>query len=587
MNTTAIEIEENTKSFEDYAKVLKRRLPEFFIPFAAIAIVVILAALLWPATYESTATILIQEQEIPREFVQSTLTGFAAQQVQVIRQRILTVESINKIADKFSLYRLNDGNKPPDTEVALRFRQNVSVDLVSADVIDPRSGRPTEATIAFKLGYQSVDPNISQRVANELVTLFLDENQRLRTKRAANTTNFLDAESTALNQELIDLEGQLARFKEANEGNLPELYQFNLSTLERNSREVTDIGVRIKELAKRETELSAQISQLSPTAAVLLPNGEAVLGDVDRLKILRSEFRSKSSIYRSNHPDLVRLNREIAELEASAGVVETQKDLLREIATLEGRRTDLARKFATSNPRIASTTSQIEVLKSRIAGGDFADSETRIADNPAYVFIDTQLMANVSERKVLEQKQKDLQQRIETLERQISRAPEVEKQYQALVRQLTGKEVEYSGLIAKQGEAERSENLEQEQRGEQYLLIEPPALPFRPSSPNRKAIVVLGLLFAFAFGIGFVALREMLDASIHGDKELTAVVGVLPFAVIPYIENGEDVARRAAIYRKGLVIVAIGSVALLLLVHVYIRPLDVVWSMLINRLTGS
>ncbi|MBV1906463.1 MAG: lipopolysaccharide biosynthesis protein, partial [Pseudomonadales bacterium] len=224
MNTIHHEFEEDTKSLADLIKIVKRRLPSLVIPTIAIAFIAMLVAFLLPATYRSTATILIEEQEIPREFVTSTITSYAAQQIQVINQRILTVENINRIADKYNLYRLDDGSKLPSTEIAIEFRKDMTLDLVSANVIDPRSGRPTEATIAFTLSYESPNPNSAQRVANELVTLFLDENLRNRTDKAASTAAFLEAEATSLNNELLDLEVKLANFKEDNEGSLPELY---------------------------------------------------------------------------------------------------------------------------------------------------------------------------------------------------------------------------------------------------------------------------------------------------------------------------------------------------------------------------
>ena len=588
MTTLHNEFEDDTKSLGDLLKIVKRRIASLVIPTVAIFILAVVVAVLLPASYESKATILIEEQEIPREFVRSTITSYAAQQIQVISQRILTVENINKITNKYNLYLEDDGSRLPSTEVALLFREDMSLDLVSADVIDPRSGRPTEATIAFTLSYESPNPLSAQRVANELVTLFLNENLRNRTDKAASTAAFLEAEATSLNNELLDLEAELATFKEDNEGSLPELYQFNLSSLERTSREASDIDLRIKELDKRDIDLFAQLAQLSPSAPVVLPDGQMVLGDADRLKSVRSEYRRKSALYKPNHPDLIRLKRELADLESLMGSVESKDDILKERATLNDEMAILKTRFSDSHPQIASTQRQIDALNTRLANENFTVNYGEPqADNPAYVFVQTQLNANASEKEALIAKQADLLKRAERSEMLLSRAPQVEKSYQAILRQHDNTNFKYQDLVSKQREAQLAENLEQEQKGERYILIEPPALPLEPASPNRPAIALLGLIFAMGSGIGLVSLKEALDESIHGEQELRVVTGAAPFAVIPYIETRDDLVANKKLWRRILASIAVGGVTLLVCIHIFFKPLDVIWFMFINAVSGN
>ncbi len=108
-------------------------------------------------------------------------------------------------------------------------------------MIDPRSGRPTSATIAFTLAFTDTEAATAQQVTNELVTLFLNENLRERTRQVTSTEEFLKTEAEQLNKELLALEQRMADFKTANEGSLPESYQFNLATLERTRGEFSDV----------------------------------------------------------------------------------------------------------------------------------------------------------------------------------------------------------------------------------------------------------------------------------------------------------------------------------------------------------
>src|SRR5258707_12696122 len=61
-------------------------------------------ALLLPATYQSTGTILIEQQEIPQELVRSVITSFADQRVQVISQRVMTTQNLLSLIERYNLY---------------------------------------------------------------------------------------------------------------------------------------------------------------------------------------------------------------------------------------------------------------------------------------------------------------------------------------------------------------------------------------------------------------------------------------------------------------------------------------------------
>src|ERR1700694_4999841 len=139
--------------------------------FAALAVAM---ALLLPPTYMAGATILIEQQEIPQELVRSAVTSFADQRVQVISQRVMTTQNLLVLIDRYTLYPEIHLSKP--REVLLQaMRNDISMKMISADVIDPRSGRPTQATIAFSVNYKSHSPELAEKVAKDLTSLYLNE----------------------------------------------------------------------------------------------------------------------------------------------------------------------------------------------------------------------------------------------------------------------------------------------------------------------------------------------------------------------------------------------------------------------------
>ncbi len=575
-------------TLKDYLAILKRRRYQLVVPAAIVAALALLVTLALPAKYESQATILIEEQEVPREFVVSTISSYAAQQVQVISQRVLTAESIARIADKYGLYVDPDtGSRPPSTQIADEFREAMKLDLVSADVIDPRSGRPAEATIAFTLSFEHGNPSTAQRVTNELVTLFLNENLRTRTERAANTEAFLSAEAEALSRELSDIEARVAEFKKDHVGALPELREFNLNTLERTSREVTEIDMRLKELAKRKLELSAELAQLNPWGPMITSQGQSIPSEQDRLIALRSEYRQKLAVYKPNHPDIRRLEREISELEAKYGASETYQDLAEALEMRSRELGQLSQQYQDDNPQVQAAQRLVDDLEERLEALEgSADANVRAPNNPAYVLIDTQRKSAIAEEAALLEKREELAQKVNRLEGQLARAPDVEQLYAALMRDYQNAQAKYQEVRAEQREAKLAENLEQDRKGERFVLVEPPTLPIEPASPNRPALALVGLILALGAGAAVVLVMESLDGAIHGDKKLTAIAGAPPFAVVGYIENAQDLERRKALRQRLLIGAVAGGLAFLLFVHLFIKPLDVVWFMLLNRVGG-
>lgn len=575
------------KSFQDYTNIIKRRKLSMLLPAMVIIAIALMLAFGLPSAYQSQAMILIEEQEIPQDFVRTTISSFAAQQVQVISQRVLTVENISGIIEKFKLYQQGDSSsRIPSTELATKFRDNVLVDLVSADVIDPRSGRPTEATIAFTLAFTDTEAATAQQITNELISLFLNENLRERTRQVTSTEEFLKSEADQLNKELLALEQRQADFKTAHEGSLPESYQFNLATLERTRGEVSDVQRRMRELEKRRIELAASLAQLSRSAPVVLATGETVLSSVDRLKALQSEHRGKAAIYRDNHPDVIRLEREISALQAELGIGANVEDLRRQLLEQQQRLGDLQTKYKDSHQDIQSTRHLIAQLEDNIrnAGSVSNRVNTPQADNPAYILLDTQLSTIESEMRSLGTMQGELQTKMRRYEDLLRQAPEVEKNYQALQREHSNVSVKYEDIKTKQREAAVSTSLEREQKGQRFTLIEPPSLPTAPVSPNRPAIIFLGFLLAAAAGLGFALLREFMDGTVHGARHLAAITGEAPLVVIQYINNDDDILRQQRARKISLIVALAAGLLFVLYLHFFYKPLDVLYFVIMNKL---
>src|SRR5580658_1270304 len=339
------------------------RRQRIFWPVAggAAAIAVLLAILL-PATYRSTATILIEQQEIPQEMVRSVITSFADQRVQVISQRVMTTQNLLSLIDRYKLYP--DIRQREPREVLLqRMRDDIGMKMISADVIDPRSGRATQATIAFSVSYESRSPDLALKVANDLTSLYLNENLTSRTQLSQQTASFFSEEAGRQAAHIADLDKALTAFKEKHRNDLPELVQLNLQTMERTELDLHEAQNKLDALDSQRVLLEAQLAQINPTSQVFSDTGQRVMGPEDRLKALKSQLASYKARFAPDHPDVVSTQREVEGLEKEVKADDDTGDRLRQ---LDEARAQLARaleKDSADHPDVVRLRRTVDSLE--------------------------------------------------------------------------------------------------------------------------------------------------------------------------------------------------------------------------------
>src|SRR5580658_1683794 len=287
-----------------------RRRSTFYTVAGAAILLTVLLALLLPPTYRATGTILIEQQEIPQELVRSVITSFADQRVQVISQRVMTSQNLLSLIDRYNLYP-KIRQKEPREVLLQRFKDDIGMHMISADVIDPRSGRPTQATIAFSVSYQNRSPDLALKVANELTTLYLNENLTSRTQLSQQTAAFFSEESQRESAHIAELDKKLSAFKEKHQDELPDVTQLNIQTVERTELDVRDAENRLAQLDSQRVLLEAQLAQISPNTQVYSDSGQRVFGAEDRLKDLKSKLADYKARYGPDHPDVISTQREV------------------------------------------------------------------------------------------------------------------------------------------------------------------------------------------------------------------------------------------------------------------------------------
>lgn len=564
----------------------RRRWPMLIVLVVAL-VCTVTAALVWPPMYVSTGTILIEQQEIPVDLVRSTISSFADQRIQMINQRVMTSENLLGIVQKFDLYKKERKRRGREKILEL-MRKDIRFGSIKASVIDPRQGRPVEATIAFSLSYQSRSPEVAAAVANQLSTLYQQENLQNRRQLADQATGFLKEEGDRLNKRIQELDEQMAKFKGEHINSLPGSSSVTLQMVSRADDEKHDVDTQLRNLDQQVVFLESQLAQVARTSPVYDSTGVRVMSPSDRLKFLRTQYASLNATYGPDHPDVRRAKREMDGLAAAVAADGEGSDRQRQLQDAQTRLAALRAQGNTpDHPDVKRLERLVAGLSADAADGGAAPDAAATKeqpDNPAYIQLQTQLEAARTERVSLERKRADLAKQVAMLEGRLASTPGVERDYMALARELDNAQLKYKEVRDKQMEAQLSQNLETERKGERFTLIDPPVAPEEPASPNRQLILVLGVVLGLSLATGLAALLEFTDSRIHGRNAVEGILTVPPLAVIPWMENAAQVAARRRRQRFALAGSIAGVVLFVVGVHLLYRPLDVLWAIAMRRL---
>jgi polysaccharide chain length determinant protein (PEP-CTERM system associated) len=513
---------------EDVTKIIKRRRLGLIVPALAVFLISVIVVLVWEPVYRSTSTILIEGQEIPREYVMSTLSSYADQRLQTINQRIMSASRLIEIIKRFDLYA--DKRKRLTTEEIIEDmrKKDIKFETVTADVVDPRTGRPTEATIAFTVSYEGKNPMVVQQVANDLASLYLEENSRLVSQQTEGATRFLEEEMRSVQANLAEFERKIAAYKERNNLALPELLQFNLQTLDWSERNYDQLKDQLRSLQEKESYLQTQLATIAP---------DTMNQDKDRLKELRVGLISLKARYSNEYPDVIKTKAEIAELEKK---LQSQGSQLAEVA---------------EKP-----------------------------DNPAYIALAAELASVQSEIKSARQQIEDLDMKRQGYRKRLEMSPRVAQGYMNLMVERNNTQAKYDDLMKKFMEAKVAHGLEKEQMGDRFTLIDPARLPEKPVRPNPPVILLIGLIFGIGAGIGTVSLQEVTDHSARRSEDLTTAFPFPVLAEIPKIVTLKDELRKRKRLKVIIGISAILLVICILVFHFFIMDLDVLWARVARRL---
>ncbi len=530
---------------KDYIAIGKRRWLLLFLIAAPVITIAVGLAFWLPPLYTSQGALLLEGSEVPDYVVKPTVPTLPDAQVRMITDRVLTNDNLQKIVAADHLYPKLASTDPKAAVQALR--QNISIQAEDPKLLQGVIGA-SDTTVAFTISYSNALPGKAKDIANQLIHLYLEENKRAQEQLASSTRDFLAGQAKDLEKQMAVKEKQLAAFKKQHADSLPELQTMNMQLLQKTQQDIEDNDTEIRQLREQVSLQESQLQQTSPYATIYDDQGKPMLSPADRLKMLQRQYVEESATYSQDYPDLVKLRRQIQALSAQTGLPGVDKSVLK--ADLDAREQELAndrQHYGPDYPDIVRLEHEVKNLRTALAKAPASSGNPSAAappDNPVYLQKQVELKGSKDDLAAALKRRDDLNNRLKDLERRLTATPEVEREYTSLSRGYQQLVNQYADLKSKQQQAEVSVNLESASKGQRFDILRYPNLPSLPSSPNRIAVIMLGLALALGGGAAAIAIAEVTDATVRSPRDINRFLEIPPLVMIPYIDNDVDVRTK-------------------------------------------
>jgi uncharacterized protein YihD (DUF1040 family) len=137
-----------------------------------------------------------------------------------------------------------------------------------------------------------------------------------------------------------------------------------------------------------------------------------------------------------------------------------------------------------------------------------------------------------------------LQDQVVVYQRRVEDTPKLEQELLSLNRDYDNTQKTYESLLARKQEAEVAANMERQQKGEQFRILDPARLPDKPQSPDMRKLFLMCVMAGLGLGGGLIFLLEFLDKSVKKLESVPKKLGIPLLVAVPRIDHPKDVRRR-------------------------------------------
>lgn len=478
-------------SINDYKRMVWRRKWTIVCAMLIIALMTAVVTAFLPNRYRANTVILVDPRTVPENFVMSTATSAGVDRIASLREQILSNTRLSQIIDEMNLYS-DLKNRLTQEEIITRMRQDIGVDVVATTNGDRGLG-------AFQITYTSKNPHQAAKVTNRLASLFIKENLETRQQQVLGTAEFIAHELDQANKDLQEKADKLREIKARHFAELPESQNIQLQALTSVQLEVRTEMDAINRDQQQKVYLESLMSEAAPVV------------NLDRGKPA-----------------------EITELQTK-------------LATLEAERDQLRTRYGAQFPDVLARTSDIEQVKRKISA--LEKSAAYMTEPPAAnahhnPVIESQIAAIDEDIQKRTAREVELNKQIAYQQSKLQLVPAMEQELAVATREYDTAMDQVRRLQDRKFAADLSSDMEDRQRGERFVVLDPAQAPEKPFEPNRPLIDALGLAAGLLVGIALAIGLEIFDPAVKTAREVGDQLNVPIFGEILWIATPIAVRRR-------------------------------------------
>jgi uncharacterized protein involved in exopolysaccharide biosynthesis len=196
----------------------------------------------------------------------------------------------------------------------------------------------------------------------------------------------------------------------------------------------------------------------------------------------------------------------------------------------------LKTRYTDQHPDVRALQGRIEALEKAAA----AEEPGAPPQDPAAAFAERRLKEARLDVESLRARAVDVDRRIAQFQARVEAAPRREQEVLGLMRDYQKLSENYTALLAKKLDAEMASRLEQQQKGQQFRVLDPAYLPERPSFPDRWLFALTGALVGILLGVGLAVTIDVLDPTMKDAESVASAFSFPVLAVVPYVKPREQ-----------------------------------------------
>lgn len=467
-----------------------------------------------PKIYQSTSLLSFEQRQInPSKMAPEDSKIKLEETLATLKEMVISRNSLEKVITQFSLYEKERKGLPIE-DVIESMRKQIEI-------------KPALKGDIFSVSFQGFDPQKVMKVTNALASLFIEENLKYREERATETSKYTQDE-LAMSKKVLDEKEVLMRdYKLKNYNEMPEQRESNLARLKALNDRNQGIQNSIQELERTKVMAQEQAAWQQRLTAARAPSDSVVSSsrqpesDADRLQRLRGYLGELLGKYTEQHPEVRRTKQLIEQLEGQVGKAKPES----------GKATGSSRAHL-------SESLENQRLQIQLKGID-ANIQKLRAD-----------LAVIPEE-------------MAKYQRWIEAAPVREAEWKGLTRDYEQLRHNYDQLVAQNLQAQSAQNLEHNQKGSKFKVVDSARLPEKPSKPNFLKVLLVAIAAGLALSFGTILGLDLMDTSFKDVGEIEEYIGVPVVCAISYIKKDGETRRARFLFRLSVALVSIYGAGLL------------------------